>query len=187
MQKRNTLGTLESLMRKIQENHGQSLRKLSTGIESQIFNPNLNLMMVLPPMKKTYIYISESFINVFLNIGPTLAKSIPCINKSPLGSMGDMIMESMSSQPVACNEISKLLVDMKNTACGWDDIGAMFLKLSPPVYHTATCFICNQSLTEGVFPNQLKLANVIPLYKADNPMLFNHYRPVSLYQRSLRK
>ena len=41
-------------------------------------------------------------------------------------------------------------------------------------------YICNLSLTEGIFPDQLKLANVIPLYKSDDPMLFNHYRPVSL-------
>ena len=41
-------------------------------------------------------------------------------------------------------------------------------------------FICNQSLTEGMFHNQLKLANGLQLYKADDPMLFNYYRPVSL-------
>ena len=54
------------------------------------------------------------------------------------------------------------------------------LKLSSKFITQPLAFICNQSLTEGVFPNQLKLANVIPLYKADDPMLFNHYRPVFL-------
>ena len=38
----------------------------------------------------------------------------------------------------------------------------------------------NQSLLQAVFPKELKVANVIPLYKADNPMKFNNYRPVSL-------
>ena len=38
----------------------------------------------------------------------------------------------------------------------------------------------NQSLIQGVFPNELKVANVIPLYKADDPLKFNNYRPVSL-------
>ena len=33
---------------------------------------------------------------------------------------------------------------------------------------------------QGVFPEQLKIANVIPLYKTDDPMLFNCYRPESL-------
>ena len=35
-------------------------------------------------------------------------------------------------------------------------------------------------LNQGVFPEELKTANVLPLYKADDPMLFNNYRPVSL-------
>ena len=124
--------------------------------------------------------ITESFNNFFINIGPTLAKSIPCINKSPLASMGDMVMESIYLQPVTCEEISKILLDLKNTACGWDEMSASFLGLSSQFITQPLAFICNQSLTEGVFPEQLKLANVIPLYKADDPMLFNHYRPVSL-------
>ena len=33
---------------------------------------------------------------------------------------------------------------------------------------------------EGVFQEQLKIACVLPLYKAEDPMYFNHYRPVSL-------
>ena len=40
--------------------------------------------------------------------------------------------------------------------------------------------ICNLSLTQGIFPSQLKIANVIPLYKSDDPMLFNKNRPVSV-------
>ena len=41
-------------------------------------------------------------------------------------------------------------------------------------------YICNMSLSEGVFPTQLKVADVVPLYKCDDPVIFNHYRPVSL-------
>ena len=41
-------------------------------------------------------------------------------------------------------------------------------------------YICNLSLQEGVFPDELKFANVIPLYESDDVMVFNHYRPVSL-------
>ena len=35
--------------------------------------------------------------------------------------------------------------------------------------------LCNQSLTEGLFPTELKLANVIPLYKSDDSFLFNNH------------
>ena len=36
------------------------------------------------------------------------------------------------------------------------------------------------SLTEGVFPDSLKVANVIPLYKSDDLTYLNNYKPVSL-------
>ena len=89
-------------------------------------------------------------------------------------------MESIYLQPVTCEGIGKILLDLKNTACGWDEMSVSFLRLSSQFFTQPLVFTCNQSLTEGVFPEQLKLANVIPLYKADDPMLFNHYRPVSL-------
>ena len=41
-------------------------------------------------------------------------------------------------------------------------------------------YLSNISLSEGVFPTEIKLANVIPLYKADDAFAFNNYRPVSL-------
>ena len=40
--------------------------------------------------------------------------------------------------------------------------------------------ICNTSLTEGVFPDSLKMVNVILLYKSDDSMCFNQYMPASL-------
>ena len=41
-------------------------------------------------------------------------------------------------------------------------------------------YICNMSLTSGIFPNNMKIAKVIPLYKANGKNEFTNYRPVSL-------
>ena len=38
----------------------------------------------------------------------------------------------------------------------------------------------NQSLTTGIFPDNLKLAKVIPLFKKGDPTSINNYRPISL-------
>ena len=38
--------------------------------------------------------------------------------------------------------------------------------------------ICNLSFKRGVFPMQLKIANVVPLYKTGNEHVFSNYRPV---------
>ena len=54
--------------------------------------------------------ISESFNNFFINIGPTLAKSIPFIDKYPLNSMENRLLESLYLQHVTCEEINNILV-----------------------------------------------------------------------------
>ena len=40
--------------------------------------------------------------------------------------------------------------------------------------------IINQILNTGVFPSQLKMAKVIPMFKKDDYKLFNNYIPISL-------
>ena len=46
---------------------------------------------------------------------------------------------------------------------------------------TPFTYICNQSILSGTFPNKMKLAKVIPLYKNGNHNVFTNYRPVSYY------
>ena len=38
----------------------------------------------------------------------------------------------------------------------------------------------NQILKTGVFPSQLKIAKVIPIFKKDDNKMFNNYRPIAL-------
>ena len=42
------------------------------------------------------------------------------------------------------------------------------------------CYLYKRSLIESVFPNEMKLANVVTLFKSGDPMFFNNYRPVTL-------
>ena len=94
--------------------------------------------------------------------------------------MGEALKETLFLSPVAETEINKIIEALKDSATGHDDISAQFLKLSVDFIVNPLMHICNMSLTEGVFPDSLKVANVITLYKSDDPMYFNHYRPVSL-------
>ena len=40
--------------------------------------------------------------------------------------------------------------------------------------------ICNKSFNSGIFPSKMKVAKVIPVYKAGEKNVFTNYRPVSL-------
>ena len=55
----------------------------------------------------------------------------------------------------------------------------MLQKLAPVVINPLT-HIINQSLCTGIFPNRLKIAKVIPLFKKSDPHIFDNYRPISL-------
>ena len=91
-----------------------------------------------------------------------------------------MVEVSLFLDPVTVGEINKLIVGLKNTATWYDDISAALLKLSLEYIADPLVHICNSSMIEGVFPEQLKVACVLPLYKAEDPMYFNHYWPVPL-------
>ena len=54
------------------------------------------------------------------------------------------------------------------------------IRLMNPVLETylpPLTYITTLSFTEGAFPFELKIAQVLPLYKNNEPMLFNNYRP----------
>ena len=94
--------------------------------------------------------------------------------------MGQPLVNSIFLSEVTANEISQILGSLKNGAAGYDEINACLLKLVSPFIAEPLMYLCNQSLSEGLFPMELKLANVIPLYKSDDSFVFNNYRPVSL-------
>ena len=40
--------------------------------------------------------------------------------------------------------------------------------------------MCAQHLLNGVFPDNMKVAKVVPLFKAGDRSVFSNYRPISL-------
>ena len=77
-------------------------------------------------------------------------------------------------------KFKKIILSLKNGAPGYDDVTAQILKTCVLKVQQPLSYLCNRSLTEGIFPREMKIANVVPLYQSGDPMLFNNYRPVSL-------
>ena len=126
------------------------------------------------------ITISEKFNTFFVNIGPNLAKGMLNQTIPPQSFMGEKISSSIFLEPVTNCEIQKIIMSLKNGAPGYDDIKSDILKMSLQYICEPLAHMCNISLIQGTFPQELKLANVIPLYKSGDPQVFNNYRPVSL-------
>ena len=160
--------------------------KKSWGIIKYIINKNKNpvhctkFKLSNGSITTDKMSVSEHFNDFFTNIGPNLAKSIPHVKRMPMTYLGDALQETIFLDPATCEEINSIVSNLKNNATGSDDISAVYLKMSLPSIASPLVYIYNMSLSEGVFPTQLKMANVVPLYKCDDPMMFNYYRPVSL-------
>ena len=63
---------------------------------------------------------------------------------------------------------------------GFDGISSWLLKLIKPVLTKYLTLITNQILTTGIFPDKLKTAKVIPIYKKGDETLSCNYRPISI-------
>ena len=78
------------------------------------------------------------------------------------------------------NEIIKIIDCFKESAAGSDAIKANVIKHIKNIVCIPLKQICNLSLSLGVFPHELKIANVVPIHKANDDMVFSNYRPVSV-------
>jgi hypothetical protein len=77
-------------------------------------------------------------------------------------------------------EINKILKSLKTkNLYGYDEIPIKIVKLSAPFIISPLAYICNRSLSSGLFPERLKYAIIKPGNKKGDKILTTNYRPVS--------
>ena len=69
---------------------------------------------------------------------------------------------------------------VKASALGYDDISPSIIKLFFPSKCLPLTHICNISLQERTFADEIKIAYVLSLSKSDDAEICNNYRPVSV-------
>ena len=74
----------------------------------------------------------------------------------------------------------KLLWAWNLRSMGPDGMPSEVLKHCSAVLSKHLANLINESFSEGCFPNCLKLANVVPVYKSDENTDMSNYRPISL-------
>ena len=126
--------------------------------------------------------IADCFNKFFANVGPTLANSI----EGPMGQsykdfLKTKIESNFSFNTIDNSHVLNLINKLKpKTSFGHDGLSSIMLKdIATSVSPILTCII-NQSLCTGIFPESLKIAKIIPVFKKENPHITDNYRPVSL-------
>ena len=77
-------------------------------------------------------------------------------------------------------EVATIINSLKNSSPGCDGIPATIVKRTIHLYVKILTLIINQAFYNGVFPKELKMAKVIPVYKSGSTMELNNYRPISV-------
>ena len=86
----------------------------------------------------------------------------------------------MFLHPTNSTEIVNIIKNLKEGSPGWDNIGAKVIKECIDIFIDPLTHIVNLSLSNGIFPKELKVAIVLPLFKAGDGSVFTNYRPVSI-------
>ena len=125
--------------------------------------------------------IAQGFNSFFANIGKTTSQNVPHANKHFSEFLKNRVPNSMFLEPVEEPQIIEIVNKLKpKMSHGYDDIPTRIVKESILKIITPITHIVNRSLMTGRVPTDMKIAKVIPIYKASDPTLFQNYRPVSL-------
>ena len=126
--------------------------------------------------------IAESFNNFFVNIGPSFTKNARQIpEKTFQVYLNKTILTSFDFQLIDESNFDKVIQSLHTkTSSGHDGISVKFLKYLALALRQPLTFIINQSLLTGIFPEKLKIAKVLPLFKQNDCMIMDNYRPISL-------
>lgn len=131
--------------------------------------------------------IANGFCKYFTEIGPSIARTIPSIHSSFYDYLGPAVRETIFLKPVTVTELKTTCLSFKNgKAPGYDHIPMFVIKRSLDWISESLTHLINTSLETGIFPDKLKLAKIIPIFKTGDADTFTNYRPISILSRFLK-
>ena len=97
----------------------------------------------------------------------------------------DRVTNSFALTETISSEIEKIIDNMnQHKSTREDDIPIKMFKMSKSVISNYLAYIFNLSVSQGIYPNLMKIAKVVPIYKKGNKDECSNYRPISLLLHS---
>ena len=125
--------------------------------------------------------IAVKFNEYFSSIGESIAKSIPNPdNVNPNRFLSGDYVNSFFFSPVTPQHIRSIVSNMKSKGCHVDEIPVVVIKTLMPVLSDVLANLINKSFLQGVFPDALKVAKVVPVAKTPDAVDVSKFRPISL-------
>ncbi len=117
----------------------------------------------------------------FANVGHNIDKEIPNNNKSPESFLKSRNNFNFLITSVSHEEMVNLIKSLDGTkSSGPSSIPTKLLQMIPDLIVLPLCNIINKSFETGIFPEPIKIAKVIAVFKKGSTQDVNNYRPISL-------
>ena len=126
--------------------------------------------------------ITSEFNKDFISLGEKLAKNIKnCGNNQFKKYLGDPSNVALLLKKITRDEIRQEIKQLKsNKSPGHDEFTIKFIKISQDIIVDSLSEIFNLSIKKGVYPDKLKIAKVIPIFKKGDPKITSNFRPISV-------
>ena len=127
------------------------------------------------------IDIANTFNDFFVNVGPLTEKNVPKVpHMSPDQFLKNRNQFDFIIAHISVDEVVDIISALPMKSIGPNSIPIRFLKIVAELVAIPLCRIINLSFEQGIFPEPLKLAKVIALFKGGSTEEVNNYRPISL-------
>jgi len=144
---------------------------------------NIDELLINGKITNDKFQMANKFNEYFVKVGSELASKIPSVSGDfrKYINNAQTSIESIFVQPTDPTEIANIVNNFKsNKSPGFDDIRPSVVKNIIQTIAQPLADIFNLSLSTGIFPDNMKTAKVVPIFKCDNKRLVNNYRPISV-------
>ena len=139
---------------------------------NEIYNDNNEIIT-------NQIEIANFMNNYYCKMGEEMSKKIEKPSKNKF-KLPNVTVKSIFIKPTNKNEILNIINSLKNKNGGVDKINSKTLKILS--YHISNVLssIFNKCIEKGIWPDALKAAEVVPIFKSGRKTETVNYRPISI-------
>ena len=125
--------------------------------------------------------VSNKLNTFYTTVAQKLVNKLPSSKISFKQYLRNPIQKTFFMSPTNPSEV-EILINNLNVSKSSDiyDIPVKIIKVAGPYISTIFSDIFNKSFSNGVFPQKLKYAFVLPLFKGGSKLVLSNYRPISI-------
>ena len=124
--------------------------------------------------------IAGAFNDYFTTVASDLDRLLPDSTANPMNYVHSSVVSSMFLNPVTAVEIDSVIMSQKKKSNRKNTLPLSILSACRQMLCDVIAYLVNDSFDSGVFPQLLKRAEIVPVFKSGDPKLVYNYRPISL-------